>query len=155
MLLGQADESDIPMGGESWRQGRMAMWKMQCTARLIALRCDGRCSVLRWPMHRSASSAPRGRHVARSVAGISLQGRSKPLLTISNKIGMHRRVHPYSFYIRDQCLGGLPLGGWRGFFAYLPLLREQAAGGLLQVFAPVGEAHIALADEGVVHAEGC
>ena len=41
MLLGQADESDIPMEGESRRQGRMAMWKMQCTARLIALRCDG------------------------------------------------------------------------------------------------------------------
>lgn len=82
MLLGQADESDIPMGGESWRQGRMAMWKMQCTARLIALRCDGRCSVLRWPMHRSASSAPGCRHVARSVAGMSLQSRSKPLLTI-------------------------------------------------------------------------
>ena len=57
MLLGQADESDIPMGGESWRQGRMAMWKMQCTARLIALRCDGRCSVLRWPLHRIASFA--------------------------------------------------------------------------------------------------
>ncbi len=47
MLLGQADESDIPMGGESWRQGRMAMWKMQCTARLIALRCDGRCIAVR------------------------------------------------------------------------------------------------------------
>lgn len=41
MLLGQADESDIPMGGESWRQGRMAMWKMQCTAKPVAVRCDG------------------------------------------------------------------------------------------------------------------
>lgn len=47
ILFGQADEADILVGGESRRQGRMAMWKMQCTARLIALRCDGRCTALR------------------------------------------------------------------------------------------------------------
>lgn len=41
MLLGQADESDIPMGGESWRLDRMLMWKMQCTAKPVAPRCDG------------------------------------------------------------------------------------------------------------------
>ena len=82
MLFGQADEADILVEGESRRQDRMLMWKMQCTAKPVAPRCDGRCSVLRWPMHRSASSAPRGRHVARSVVGISLQSRSKPLLTI-------------------------------------------------------------------------
>ena len=89
MLFGQADEADILVGGESRRQDRMLMWKMQCTAKPVAPRCDGRCSVLRWPVHRSASSAPRYRHVARSVAVISLQSRSRPLLTISNKIGMH------------------------------------------------------------------
>ena len=82
ILFGQADEADILVGGESRRQDRMLMWKMQCTAKPVAPRCDGRCSVLRWPMHRSASSAPGCRHVARSVAGISLQSRSKPLLTI-------------------------------------------------------------------------
>lgn len=78
-----------------------------------------------------------------------------PFRPSANKIGMHCWVHPYSFGIRGQCLGGLPPGGWRGFFAQLPLLREQAAGVLLQVFGPVGEAHVALADEGVVHAECC
>lgn len=41
MLLGQADESDIPMGGESQRQDRMLMWEMQCTAKPVAVRCDG------------------------------------------------------------------------------------------------------------------
>ena len=41
MLPGQADEADILVGGESWRQGRMAMWKMQCTAKPVASRCDG------------------------------------------------------------------------------------------------------------------
>lgn len=41
MLPGQADESDIPMGGESRRLDRMLMWKMQCTAKPVAPRCDG------------------------------------------------------------------------------------------------------------------
>ena len=41
MLLGQADEAGIPMGNESQRQGRILMWKMQCTAKPVAPRCDG------------------------------------------------------------------------------------------------------------------
>lgn len=41
MLFGQADEADILVGGESWRQDRMLMWKMQCTAKPVAPRCDG------------------------------------------------------------------------------------------------------------------
>lgn len=41
MLPGQADEADILVGGESRRQDRMLMWKMQCTAKLVAVRCDG------------------------------------------------------------------------------------------------------------------
>ena len=41
MLPGQADEADILVGGESQRQDRMLMWEMQCTAKPVAVRCDG------------------------------------------------------------------------------------------------------------------
>lgn len=41
LLPGQADEADILVGGESRRQGRMLMLKMQCTAKPVAPRCDG------------------------------------------------------------------------------------------------------------------
>ncbi len=41
MLPGQIDEADILVGGESRRQGRMVMLKMQCTAKPVAPRCDG------------------------------------------------------------------------------------------------------------------
>lgn len=41
MLFGQADEADILVEGESRRQDRMLMWKMQCTAKPVAPRCDG------------------------------------------------------------------------------------------------------------------
>lgn len=47
MLPGQADEADILVGGESRRQGRMVMLKMQCTAKPVAPRCDGRCTAVR------------------------------------------------------------------------------------------------------------
>ena len=41
ILFGQADEADILVGGESRRQDRMLIWKMQCTAKPVAVRCDG------------------------------------------------------------------------------------------------------------------
>lgn len=41
LLPGQADEADILVGGESRRQDRMLMLKMQCTAKPVAPRCDG------------------------------------------------------------------------------------------------------------------
>lgn len=41
MLFGLADEADILVGGESRRLDRMLMWKMQCTAKPVAPRCDG------------------------------------------------------------------------------------------------------------------
>ena len=47
MLPGQADEADILVGGESQRQDRMLMWEMQCTAKPVAVRCDGRCIAVR------------------------------------------------------------------------------------------------------------
>ena len=71
-------------GRAEWPCGKCSALRgsSHCVAMADAACCDGRCSVLRWPMHRSASSAPGCRHVARSVAGMSLQSCSKPLLTI-------------------------------------------------------------------------
>lgn len=63
MLPGQIDEADILVGGESRRQGRMVMLKMQCTAKPVAPCCDGRCTAVRHLPQDTAVWQGVGRHI--------------------------------------------------------------------------------------------
>lgn len=67
ILMGTGWGSGFPWGGGCREWGRGDARKTQCAACAHVARCDDRCSVLRWPVHRTASFARKYYRVADSI----------------------------------------------------------------------------------------
>lgn len=92
----------FPHGSGNDDDNRRDMRQTHCAAKPNAARCDGRCSALRWTMHRTASFHPNHSHEARRTQQPSPQP----------PIGLQRPRLPYPSMPSEPCL--LPQRGTCG-----------------------------------------